>query len=76
MPRRYAVAEGGVLRGSVVDAKGSQGRYTRGSVNATMSDDLKQQRQCISDKLNDTNPGSRQEARENFEQASEECSAQ
>jgi len=73
VPRRYAVDEGGVLRGSVVDAEGSQGRYTRGSVNATMSDELKQHRQCVADKLNDTSPGSRQEARENFEEASEEC---
>jgi hypothetical protein len=73
VPRRYAVDEGGVLRGSVVDAEGSQGRYTRGSVNATMSDELQQHRQCVADKLKGTNPGSRQEARENFEEASNEC---
>lgn len=74
MARRYAVDEGGVLRGSVVDAEGSQGRYTRGSVNATMSEDLKQHRQCVADTLKGSSPSSRQEARENFQEASEDCS--
>lgn len=73
MGRRYSIEEGGVARGSVVDAEGSQGRYTRGASNATMSKGLKQHRQCVADELEGTNPGSRQEARENFQEASEEC---
>jgi hypothetical protein len=38
-----------------------------------MSDELKQHRQCVADELKGTNPGSRQEARENFQEASESC---
>jgi len=71
MGTRYTIV-GNVPKGLVVDPKGGQPRYTRGSAAYQTSRELKSFQQCISEKMTGKS-GSRADIRNAFREAAREC---
>lgn len=72
MGTRYTIT-GNVPKGQVIDAKGSQGRYTRGSANYQTAKGLKSHQMCVAGKLEDKDFDNRADVRDAFRNATKEC---